>query len=88
MQTEGAEADRLKTRFLGILDELHAERERAAILQARWGRAAHSLHWLRMQHVELAVLLGSAAECLVAIPCWLEGWPLLCGACSPLIPSS
>ncbi|KAI7844652.1 hypothetical protein COHA_001741 [Chlorella ohadii] len=33
-QTQGVEADRLKARFLGILDELHAERERAAILQA------------------------------------------------------
>lgn len=34
LQTEGADADKLKVRFLGILDELHAERERAAILQA------------------------------------------------------
>ncbi len=34
LQTQGVEADRLKARFLGILDELHAERERAAILQA------------------------------------------------------
>lgn len=33
------EADALKARFLDVLDELHAERERAAILQVRSARA-------------------------------------------------
>ena len=42
-QSEAAEAERLKGRFLGILDELHAERERAAILQASCGAAGAGL---------------------------------------------